>query len=117
MRALFIVATSLLAFGCAKGVDDLAKEGSWDQIGYQDGVRGQLSRSYSDLNKLGEAVHSEYDAGYQRGIIEFCDADFAYQIGLSGQYYTGACEGLPEAQRFRMEWQRGWTDYSQQSGF
>lgn len=117
MRALIIVATSLLAFGCAKGVDDLAKEGSWDQIGYQDGVRGQLSRSYSDLNKLGEAVHSEYDAGYQRGIIEFCDADFAYQIGLSGQYYTGACEGLPEAQRFRMEWQRGWMDYSQQSSF
>ncbi|MGR5177511.1 DUF2799 domain-containing protein [Vibrio parahaemolyticus] len=112
MKALVVMASTLLVLGCAQGVDDLAKAGNWEKIGYQDGVRGQLSRSYSELNEMGPAVHSEYDAGYQRGLLEFCDADYAYQIGLSGHYYTGACEGLPEGQRFRMEWQRGWTDYS-----
>ncbi|MCW8347852.1 DUF2799 domain-containing protein [Vibrio sp. ZSDZ65] len=112
MKAIITVLAGLLLFGCANGIEELAKQGSWNKIGYQDGVRGQLPRTYSALQELGPANHAEYERGYQIGVIEFCDADFAYQIGLSGQYYTGACEGLPDAQRFRMEWQRGWSEYS-----
>ncbi|CAH0527045.1 DUF2799 domain-containing protein [Vibrio hippocampi] len=112
MKLLPWIVVSLLLTGCAPSLDELAKEGDWQQIGYQDGVRGQLARSYSDLNQYGATVMSDYQQGYEQGVAEFCDVRFAYQIGLSGQYYTGACDGLPDAQRFRMEWQRGWQDYS-----
>ncbi|EGR4078612.1 DUF2799 domain-containing protein, partial [Vibrio cholerae] len=27
--------------------------------------------------------------------------------------YEGICEGTEQAQRFRMEWQRGWNEYNQ----
>ncbi|MCV5647151.1 DUF2799 domain-containing protein, partial [Escherichia coli] len=26
--------------------------------------------------------------------------------------YEGVCEGTEQAQKFRMEWQRGWNEYS-----
>ncbi len=112
MKLTGVLLMALTLVGCAKGVDELAKEGSWQQIGYQDGVRGQLPRSYSALQELGAANQAEYENGYHRGITEFCDADYAFQIGLSGQNYNGSCEGLPESQRFRMEWQRGWNEYN-----
>ncbi|GAM62775.1 hypothetical protein JCM19232_1932 [Vibrio ishigakensis] len=51
-----------------------------------------------------------YEQGYTRGVAEYCNPNFAYQMGLSGQYYEGACEGREDAQKFRMEWQRGWNE-------
>ncbi|ODW89529.1 hypothetical protein BBL97_11120 [Vibrio parahaemolyticus] len=60
-----------------------------------------------DLAKSGD-----YDRGYLEGVAEYCNPDFAYQMGLSGQYYEGVCEGTEQAQKFRMEWQRGWNEYS-----
>ena len=46
-----------------------------------------------------------------RSILESTE-NHAYQIGLSGQVYEGVCSGTEDAQRFRMEWQRGWDEFS-----
>lgn len=96
--------------GCTAGIDDMAKKGNWFDIGYRDGIKGQSSRSISELQKHGNANQAGYDQGYLKGVTEYCNPDFAYQIGLSGQYYEGVCEGTENAQKFRMEWQRGWNE-------
>ncbi|PJC86195.1 hypothetical protein CSW98_11545 [Vibrio sp. HA2012] len=104
--ALFTV---LLLGGCS--VTDIQTEDSdWFDIGYRDGIKGRHARSYSQLREFGQANHAEYDQGYIRGIQEYCNPDVAYQIGLSGQYYEGVCEGTEFAQKFRMEWKRGWNE-------
>lgn len=105
------LAVCLLA-GCAASVGELAQSGDWYQIGYQDGVAGQSSRTVRELSALGNVNQGDYDQGYLQGITEYCNPDYAYQIGLSGQYYQGVCEGTSQAQKFRMEWQRGWYEYS-----
>ena len=109
LLAVVVLTITVLA-GCSAGLDELAKEGDWHEIGYRDGIKGQHPRSYSQLKTLGQVNHIDYDQGYMKGIEEFCNPDFAYQMGLSGQYYEGVCEGTEHAQKFRMEWQRGWNE-------
>lgn len=103
--------------GCSSGISDLAKQGRWQELGFQDGGKGLNQRSPSRLNELGEetsqsADYSSYEEGYLNGITEYCNPNFAYQIGLSGQSYNGVCQNTEDSQQFRMEWQRGWSDYN-----
>lgn len=108
-----IMAVAILGLvGCAASDSELAKEGNWYQIGYQDGMVGHSQRSYKTLSELGDVQVSDYESGYSSGIAEYCNPNFAYQIGVSGQYYEGVCEGTDQAQQFRMEWQRGWNEYN-----
>lgn len=100
----------LSVVGCTTSIDELAKNGSWSDIGYRDGIKGLHSRSFSSLQELGNANQADYEQGYLQGVIEYCNPDHAYQIGLSGSYYEGVCEGTENAQKFRMEWQRGWNE-------
>ncbi|CAM3119865.1 DUF2799 domain-containing protein [Vibrio mytili] len=101
-----------LLVGCTATTQELAQAGDWYQIGYQDGITGHTSKTMNELKKLGSVNQGDYDQGYLEGVTEYCNPDFAYQIGLSGQYYTGVCEGTKQAQKFRMEWQRGWNEYN-----
>ncbi|WED22408.1 DUF2799 domain-containing protein [Vibrio sp. JC009] len=111
MKTIFVgLLAVLLLSGCAAGPEDLANQGDWHEIGYRDGIKGQPPRGYSKLQELGEANLSQYDDGYLEGVKVYCNPDFAYQIGLSGQHYEGVCEGTEHAQKFRMEWQRGWNE-------
>ncbi len=112
MKQWIIVLLLLALFGCAAGDDQLAAQGNWYQIGYNDGVAGNWQRSYKVLNQLGSAQQHEYERGYLKGIQEYCNPNFAYQMGLSGQYYEGVCEGTVQSHKFRIEWQRGWREYN-----
>ncbi|UPQ87534.1 DUF2799 domain-containing protein [Vibrio sinaloensis] len=111
MRKFYIAVLAALLAACTSSPQQLANEGDWYQIGYQDGIVGHTPRTSKALASLGSAKQSDYDQGYLEGIGEYCNPDFAYQMGLSGQYYQGVCEGTDEAQKFRMEWQRGWSEY------
>lgn len=102
----------VLLTGCATTQSDLALMGNWQLLGYQDGVAGHEARTYQSLSLLGEADHADYQQGYLQGISEYCNPDFAYQMGLNGQYYSGVCDGSPQSQRFRMEWLRGWQAFN-----
>ncbi|UUM30123.1 DUF2799 domain-containing protein [Vibrio japonicus] len=113
MKKLMVCALAFFLVACAATTEQLAKEGNWYQIGYQDGVSGNTQRSHKELSSMGSVNQAEYEQGYLEGVTEYCNPNFAYQIGLSGQYYEGVCEGTAQAQKFRMEWQRGWNDYSQ----
>jgi hypothetical protein len=112
MKKWIALVSVLLLFGCAVTDADLAKDGDWYQIGYNDGIAGLLQRSNSSLSELGVVNQSEYDQGYMDGVDKYCNPNFAYQIGLNGQYYEGICDGLKGGNRFRMEWKRGWEQYN-----
>ncbi|PMH39727.1 hypothetical protein BCU68_06380 [Vibrio sp. 10N.286.49.B3] len=101
--------------GCSSNVDTLAEQGNWYQIGYQDGVKGNIARSYNSLLALGDADPGRYSEGYAVGVDEYCDPNHAYQIGMSGFTYEGVCSGTKDGQKFRMEWQRGWNDFTTQN--
>ncbi|WP_261816698.1 DUF2799 domain-containing protein [Vibrio gallicus] len=105
-----LVISAAMLIGCASSETDLIAKGDWNAIGYRDGVKGSLPRTYSRLKELGEANIGAYEQGYSRGVAEYCNPNFAYQMGLTGHYYEGACEGREDAQKFRMEWQRGWNE-------
>lgn len=107
-----MLAFSMLVFvGCTANDQNLAESGDWYQIGYQDGVAGLIQRTNKALSTLGVVKQSDYDLGYIDGVKEYCNPNFAYQIGLSGQMYEGVCDGLDIGNKFRMEWKRGWEQY------
>ena len=55
-------------------------------------------------------MQGDYEQGYLIGIQRYCNPNFAYQIGLTGQYYEGVSVTQAEAQKFRMEWKRSWDE-------
>ncbi|MCG3730059.1 DUF2799 domain-containing protein [Vibrio cincinnatiensis] len=112
MSRVIVVGIIFVLMGCVASENDLAEQGNWHQIGYNDGIAGYTSRSYQALSELGPVKHNDYESGYLEGIAEYCNPNFAYQMGVNGQYYEGVCEGTDQAQKFRMEWQRGWNEYN-----
>ncbi|MDW6003137.1 DUF2799 domain-containing protein [Vibrio mangrovi] len=109
---LGVMGVSLFLLGCASLDESLATQGDWYQIGYRDGIAGHQQRTYKALSELGAVQLANYDEGYSEGVKKYCNPDFAYQIGLSGQYYDGVCDGTPDGNQFRMEWRRGWEQYT-----
>lgn len=105
-----LAATLVLLAACANTAEDYAKAGDWQAVGYSDGVRGKPHRTAGDFKDFNNVNIDDYAQGYMEGVDEYCNPNHAYQIGLTGSYYEGVCEGTPNAQKFRMEWQRGWND-------
>ncbi len=94
--------------GCSS---DLYTENSdWSNVGYHDAIKGQPARMPADFTGVSQGSQAKYEEGYLKGLKEYCNPNAAYQIGLSGQDYQGVCSGMPEEQKFRMEWQRGRND-------
>lgn len=106
---LVVFALAVLA-ACANTAEDFAKAGDWTSVGYSDGVRGKPHRTAGDFKEYDGVNVNDYADGYIKGVQEYCNPNHAYQIGLSGSYYEGVCEGTADSQKFRMEWQRGWND-------
>ena len=101
---------TLLLNGCVAS-GDISGSDDWQQTGYQDGIRGKTERTMDDFNTVDQTERSDYETGYNKGVDEYCNPNAAYQIGLSGQRYEGVCDGNPDGQKFRMEWQRGRQSY------
>lgn len=109
-KTAFSITGLLLLAACANTSEDYAKAGDWNAVGYSDGIKGKQHRTAGDFKDYGAVNINDYADGYLKGINEYCNPNHAYQIGLSGNYYEGVCEGTPDSQKFRMEWQRGWND-------
>lgn len=102
---------AVLLVGCSGGTGGLNTKINWYQAGYEEAVRGQVSRLVRHADELGsEANRADYERGYSEGNEEFCNPQMAYMIGFSGVYYHGVCEGREDSQKFLLEWKRGWAD-------
>lgn len=110
IKSVFVIGTVSVLAACAHTAEEYAQSGDWNAVGYSDGVRGKTQRTPNDFKDYDNVNVNDYAQGYLKGVAEYCNPDHAYQIGLSGNYYEGVCEGTEDAQKFRMEWQRGWND-------
>ena len=95
-RSLLVPALLLVA-GCSASLSkEECRTVDWRTVGYEDGVAGRPGYRIGDHRRAcaeyGVAPDlAAYTAGREAGLHEFCQAHNGYQVGASGQVYTGAC--------------------------
>jgi len=82
--------------GCATLSQQDCKRGDWFGLGVQDGRSGATSDRLNDHQKAcseyGVAVNdSQYFAGREQGIREYCRIENAFEEGLQGHDYRHVC--------------------------
>ena len=75
--------------GCATMSIEECQTANWQRIGEQDGVRGQgsvLAQHYKACQK-GNIVpnQAQYEAGYQRGLAQYCQVEQVFHAALEGR--------------------------------
>lgn len=116
--SIFILA---LAGGCAGG---LSKEeclyADWRAVGYEDGARGAPASAVSShrqacAKKAAVTPNmSEYLAGRDAGLLEFCQPTNGFSLGVRGGQYYGVCTGPGEG-AFTTAYQQGNQLYTLES--
>ena len=89
-------AATLALSGCAGMSDEECLATDWSAVGYEDGARGftteRFSRHRTACAKHGiTADFGAYQAGRERGLVEYCQPGRGYDIGASGGRYYGVC--------------------------
>ncbi|MCG9631555.1 DUF2799 domain-containing protein [Vibrio sp. Isolate30] len=85
----------------------------WYGQGERFGLHGYAINNDS-LESVKEKVPFDEDAykeGYLKGKAEYCDPFKAFEKGIRGTRYTGQCEGMPNEDMLKAEWQRGWDTF------
>ena len=99
---LALLCISLLGAGCATMSAEDCSGADWQALGRADGAAGQtLARAERRANacaKHGVAMdRNAYDAGRDQGLVRYCVAGTAYQLGEHGKRYNGVCKNHNEA--------------------
>ena len=87
---------TLIMSGCASMSSDECMTADWTAIGYEDGSRGYTTDQFSKHRKAC-ADHgvtpsfTDYQAGRERGLEEFCQPGRGFNVGASGGRYYGVC--------------------------
>ena len=92
---LLLIAATLSS--CATLKKDDCLEGDWATIGYKDGSAGRRSVVQLEGHKRACAKYKVapdkpvYDAGYKKGLTQFCTQPSGYAYGVKGKEYFGVC--------------------------
>lgn len=86
----------LVLSGCAGMSDEECMATDWSAVGYEDGARGYTAESFSRHRKACAkhgitADFGDYQAGRDRGLVEYCQPGRGYDVGVSGGRYYGVC--------------------------
>jgi hypothetical protein len=86
----------LVLSGCAGMSDEECMATDWSAVGYEDGARGYTAESFSRHRKACAkhgitADFGAYQAGRDRGLLEYCQPGRGYDVGASGGRYYGVC--------------------------
>ncbi|CAN5438186.1 hypothetical protein BH10BDE1_BH10BDE1_05770 [soil metagenome] len=88
---------------------DPCRSADWFEVGRVDGIGGiplGTSSYVGRCRSAGVEVNNElYTAGWERGLIDYCTPDRAYDAGRTGQAYSGVCPKNLEGEflkRFRV---------------
>lgn len=86
----------LVLSGCAGMSDEECMATDWSAVGYEDGARGYTAESFSRHRKACAkhgitADFGAYQAGRDRGLVEYCQPGRGYDVGVSGGRYYGVC--------------------------
>jgi hypothetical protein len=91
-----LVLALLVMTGCAGMSDEECMATDWSAVGYEDGARGYTAESFSRHRKACAkhgitADFNAYQAGRERGLVEYCQPGRGYDVGVSGGRYYGVC--------------------------
>lgn len=95
LSALFLI---LILNGCATFTKEQCQTFDWNERGYRSAIGGrtQVQAQAYYQNKCTEEHGVDYDrkqleAGYKKGLEEFCSPENALKFGASGSNYQGTC--------------------------
>lgn len=93
--AMLIGAVAALA-GCSSMSEKECLATDWRTVGYEDGVAGRsgdrIGRYREQCSEHGVAPSlSEYQAGREQGLREFCKPVNGFRVGARGAAYNGVC--------------------------
>ncbi len=82
--------------GCSTLNENECRNANWTQIGIHDGQFGErtdlLARHREACSKYGlEADEAAYFAGREQGLVQYCDLNNSFRLGLNGTRYKGTC--------------------------
>lgn len=77
----------------------------WYTLGLADGNRGatatRLNQYQKDCNEFNLKVDaSQWQQGYQQGLINYCLPENGYRVGLEGESYYGVCSNNQFVERY-----------------
>ena len=89
--------------GCATMSQDECIVSDWRSVGYEDGARGasvgSISKYRKSCAKHGVSPNlAEYRAGYEEGVVVYCQPARGFNEGASGRGYGGICPADLEGQ-------------------
>lgn len=110
IASLALLAISML--GCASMSEKECRHADWRERGVADGHQGARSDQIADhiqaCAKAGIAPdESRWREGWSQGIARFCRPERAWQLGLDGSFYNGACAGQAQGDDFERNYLNG----------
>jgi hypothetical protein len=96
LKVIGAALATLVMSGCASMSSDECMTADWTAIGYEDGARGYTTDQFSKHRKAC-ADHgitpsfTDYQAGRERGLEEYCQPGRGFNVGASGGRYYGVC--------------------------
>ena len=115
LRSMLITGLAAGLTSCATISEEDCQIGAWDEIGYQDGLKGRSSERIGSYAKrcskygiMPDRVN--YLAGYDQGIARYCTYERGYARGERGERYNQACSG-PLAAEFAPGYDAGRAVY------
>jgi len=91
-----ILACFALLTGCSTLSENECRTADWYQLGVRDGQQGELASLLDEhrdsCSRYGlQPVESEYFAGRETGLRQYCRLGNAFRTGLNGEEYKGVC--------------------------
>ena len=102
--------------GCSVMNEQECLTADWAGIGFVDGSEGEPSTKFADRSSACseysiKANFSEYQKGYQKGLLTYCTESHGYYIGSNGKKYQGVCPASASSS-FLKGYHRGFQLYS-----
>ncbi len=94
--SLILLSAVIVLTGCATLNKNECQSADWEMIGFEDGRNGsppeRMQRHREACAKHGITPDfSEYQQGYDKGIVSFCTRSVGYEKGKVGYQYQGVC--------------------------
>ena len=98
MKTLALIGVVASLSACASISEDSCYAGTWEELGYKDGLNGRASTriaSYAkECSKYGVLPDRQaYLSAYDQGIIRYCTYERGFARGERGSSYNQACSG------------------------
>ncbi|HEU4484285.1 MAG TPA: DUF2799 domain-containing protein [Povalibacter sp.] len=95
-HAAMLIGAVMMLMGCSSMSEKECLATDWRTVGYEDGVAGRsgdrIGRYREQCSEHGVAPSlSEYQAGREQGLREFCKPVNGFRVGARGAAYNGVC--------------------------